>query len=87
MVPSTSTIGYHFKYKDPQTILHSTGAVYQLSCSCGKSYIGQIIRKLKFRVIERKPSSTKSNLDQHLNEFPSYFIDFISSKIQVQANN
>ena len=34
------TIGKLFPYKDRQSLLHSLGVVYQLTCSCGQNYIG-----------------------------------------------
>ena len=30
------TIGKLFPYKDRQSLLHSSGVVYQLTCSCGQ---------------------------------------------------
>ena len=41
MVHETTTIDQKFRYKDRQTLLHSSGVVYKLNCSCGQSYIGQ----------------------------------------------
>ena len=38
MVHETATIGQKFRYKDRQTLLHSSGVVYKLNCSCGQSY-------------------------------------------------
>ena len=37
------TIGKLFPYKDRQSLLHLSGVVYQLTCSCGQTYIGQTI--------------------------------------------
>ena len=34
------TIGKLFPCKDCQSLLHSLGVVYQLTCSCGQNYIG-----------------------------------------------
>ena len=52
MSHSTFSIGKLFSYKDRQSLLHSVGVVYQLTCCCGQKYIGQ----------------TKRNLIMHLNE-------------------
>ena len=35
------TIRKLFPYKDRQSLLHSSGVVYQLTCSCGQNYTGQ----------------------------------------------
>ena len=40
------TIGKLFPYKDRQSLLHSLGVAYQLTCSCGQNYIGQTKRNL-----------------------------------------
>jgi len=41
MTHAPSTIGHKFKYKDQHSLLHITGAIYQLSSSCGEFYVGQ----------------------------------------------
>ena len=35
------TIGILFSCKDFQSLLHSSGVVYQLRCGCGQNYIGK----------------------------------------------
>ena len=88
MTHSTTTIGQKFQYKDQQSLLHITGAVYQLSCTCGKSYIGQTKRNLKFRFNEHKPSNSyKSDISKHLLENSSHLIDFNQPKILARDNN
>ena len=88
MTHSTTTIGQKFQYKDQQSLLHITGAFYQLSCTCGKSYIGQTKRNLKFRLNEHKPSNSyKSDISKHLLENSSHLIDFNQPKIPARDNN
>ena len=88
MTHSTTTIGQKFQYKDQQSLLHITGAVYQLSCTCGKSYIGQTKRNLKFRLNEHKPSNSyKNDISKHLLENSSHLIDFNQLKILARDNN
>ena len=41
MSHSTFNIGKLFPYKARQSVLHSVGVVYQLTCICGQKYIGQ----------------------------------------------
>ena len=54
MSHSTFNIGKLFPYKDRQSLLRSVGAVYQLTCSCGQKYIGQIKRNLITRLNEHR---------------------------------
>ena len=88
MTHSTTTIGQKFQYKDQLSLLHITVAVYQLSCTCGKSCIGQTKRNLKFRLNEHKPSNSyKSDISKHLLENSSHLIDFNQPKILARDNN
>ena len=48
------TIGKLFPYKDRQSLLHSSGVVYQLTCSCGQNYFGQTKRNLITRLNEHR---------------------------------
>ena len=61
MVHETAIIGQKFRYKDRQTLLHSSGVVYTLNCSCGQSYIGQTKRNLKIRINEHIPKNSTNN--------------------------
>ena len=90
MVHEASTIGEKFRYKDRQTALHSSGAVYKLNCSCGQSYIGQTKRNLKSRINDHKPKNSTNNetdVSQHLKNNPDHTINFYSPEILVQSNN
>jgi len=81
MTHATSTIGHKFKYKDQQSLLYITGAVYRLSCSCGELYVGQPKRNLKFWLNEHKPSNLyKSDVGKHLLENPSTKLILIIQK-------
>ena len=57
LVHETTTIGQKFRYKDRQTLLHSSGIVHKLNCSCGQSYIGQTKRNLKIRINDHMPKN------------------------------
>ena len=46
------TIRKLFPYEDCQSLLHSSGVVYQLTCSCGQNDIGQTKRNLITRLSE-----------------------------------
>ena len=69
MAHETATIGQKFRYKDRQTLLHSSGVVYKLNCSCGQSYVGQTKRNLKIRITDHMPKKSTNNeidVSQHL---------------------
>ena len=90
MVHETTTIGQKFRYKDRQTLLHSSGVVYKLNCSCGQSYIGQTKRNLKIRINDHMPkNSTKNETDvsQHLKNNPDHTMNFHSPEILAHSNN
>ena len=48
------TIGKLFSYKHHQSLLHSSGVVFQLTRSCGLIYIGQTKRNLITRLNEHQ---------------------------------
>ena len=54
MSHSTFNVGKLFPYKDCQSLLHSEGIVYQLTCSCGQKYISQTKRNLITRLNEHR---------------------------------
>ena len=60
MVHEATTIGQKFRYKDRQTLLHSSEVVCKLNCSCGQSYIGQTKRNLKIRINDHMPKNSTS---------------------------
>ena len=68
------TIGKLFPYNDRQSLLHSSGVVYQLTCSCGQNYIGQTKRILIARLNEH------CEVCKHLLNNPNHEIKFVSPK-------
>ena len=73
-------IGKLFPYIDRQSLLHSSGVVYQLTCSCGQNYIGQTKRNLITRLNELRMCE-KSEVYKHLLNNPNHEINFDSPKI------
>ena len=80
------TIGKLFLYKDRQSLLHSSGVVYQLTCSCGQNYIGQTKRNLITRLNEHR-TCEDSEVCKHLLNNPSHVINFDSPKILDRSNH
>ena len=91
MVHETTTIGLKFRYKNRQTLLHSSGVVYKLNCSCGQSYIEQTKRNLKIRINDHMPKNLTNNetdVSQHLKNNPKITPDELSfPKILAHNNN
>ena len=77
MSHSTFNIGKLFSYKSRQSVLHSVGVVYQLTCSCRQRYIGQTKRNLITRLNEHR---TRQNFEvcRHLMENPKHAVNFDS---------
>ena len=77
-----------FRNKNKQVLLHITGTVYKLQCSCVKTYTGQSKRNLKTR-LEEHDSLTfgKSDATDHLRENPDHKIDFHNPQILAQETN
>ena len=73
------TIGKLFPYKDCQSLLHSSGVVYQLTCSCGQNYIGQTKQNLITRLNEYRMCED-SEVCKHLLNNPNHKINFDSPK-------
>ena len=70
MSHSTFNIGKLFPFKDCQSLLHSVGVVYQLTCSCGQKYIGQTKRNLITRSNEYRTRQS-SEVCRHLIKIPN----------------
>ena len=86
MVHETATIGQKFRYKDRQTLLHSSGVVYKLE----QSYIGQTKRNLKIRINDHMPKNSTNNetdVSQHLKNNPDHRMNFHSPEILAHSNN
>ena len=85
---SVSTIGTIFRNKGKQGLLHLTGTVYKLQCSCGKTCIGQSKRNFKTRLEEHDPITFgKSDVTDHLRENPNHTSDFHNPLILARETN
>ena len=80
------TIGKLFSYKDHQSLLHLSGVVYQLTCSCGQNYIGQTKRNLITRLNEHR-TCEDAEVCKHLLNNPNHEINFDSPKILDRSNH
>ena len=80
------TIGKLFPYKDRQSLLYSSGVVYQLICSCGQNYIGQTKRNLITRLNEHRMCEDYEVCKRLLNN-PNHEINFDSPKILDRSNH
>ena len=80
------TIGKLFSYKDRQSLLHSSGVMYQLTCSCGLTYIGQTKRNLITRFNEHR-TCEDSEVCKHLRNNPNHEINFDLPKILDRSNH
>ena len=80
------TIGKLFPYKDRQPLLHSSGVVNQLTCSCGQNYIGQIKRNLITRLNKHRMCED-TEVCKHLLNNPNHEIKFDSPKILDRSNH
>ena len=90
MVHEATTIGQKFRYKDRQTLLHSSGVVYRLNFSSGQSYIGQTKRNLKIRIndhMRKKSTNNETDVSQHLKNNPDHTMNFHSPEILAHSNN
>ena len=54
-------IGENFRFKDRQLLRMRSGIVYQRTCSCGSTYIGQTKRNL-LSIIKQHATSEKSEV-------------------------
>ena len=70
-------IGKLFPHKDRQSLLHSSGVVYQLTCSCGQNYIGPTKWNLITRLNERRIRED-SEVCKHLLNNPNHENNFDS---------
>ena len=74
MVHDTCKLNKFFKVKG-QALLHRSNVVYQVTCTCGKSNIGETERNLVTRLNERNLGSKKyknTNVDEHLYEYSNH---------------
>ena len=88
MTHSTSPIRNLFRHKHKQQLLHLTGVVYEITCSCGGKYIGQTKRNLLTRLAEHRPAMAgKSDVADHLHENPDHIMDFNNPKVLARDSN
>ena len=59
-----------FRVKDKS--LHQACKIYKGVCSCGESYIGEIIRNVEVHWDEHNNPMKKSNLLKHLKDNPDH---------------
>ena len=85
MSHSTFNIGKLFPDKDRQSLLHSVGVVYQLTCSCDQKYIGQTKRNLISHLNEHQTCQS-SEVCRHLMENPKHTVNFDSPIILDRSN-
>ena len=52
------------KVKDPLTMEKKAKVVYRIPCSCGKAYIGEMVRRLEARVKEHRDACQKGVLEK-----------------------
>ena len=80
------TIDKLFSYEDCQSLLLSSGVVYQLTCSCGQYYIGQTIRNLISHLNKHRNCEVSEVCKRLLNN-PNHVINFDSPKILDRSNH
>ena len=86
MSHSTFNIGKLFPYKDRQSVLHSVGVVYQLTCSCSPKYIGQTKQNLITHMNEHQTRQS-SEVCRNLMKNPKYTVNFDSPIILDRSNH
>ena len=85
MSHSTFNIGKLFSYKNCQSLLHSVGIVYQLTCSCSQKYTGQTQRNLMTHFNEHQTCQSPE-VCRHLIENPKHAVNFVSPIILERSN-
>ena len=50
--------------KDPLPVKKQANVVYEVPCTCGKVYIGEIRRRLRTRLMEHKDACTRCQTDK-----------------------
>ena len=83
------------KIKDIVPIMHRSGVIYQITCSCGHVYIGQTIQQLQKRIsdhqyhIRIKDSKHSALCDHIINPDPNtqHVVDWDNVKILHTENN
>ena len=79
LINDTYSLKNVFKHKEQQQILHQYGVVYEISCNCGSSYIGQTSRNLITRINNHDPSSKTpqdTDVTRHLTDNPNHAVCF-----------
>ena len=79
LINDTYSLKNVFKHKEQQQILHQYGVVYEISCNCGSSYIGQTSQNLITSINNHDPSSKTPqamNVTLHLTDNPNHTVCF-----------
>jgi len=79
-----------FKFKERQNVLHEHGVVYEITCSCGNSYIGQTCRNLKTRLDNHNPATTTSqdtDVSRHIIDNPNHQVNFDTPRILARTDH
>ena len=74
---STFNIGKLSPHKDCQSVLHSVGVVYHLTCCCGQKYIGQTKQNL-IKCFSEDRTRQSSEVCRHFMENPKHTVNFDS---------
>ena len=79
LINDTYSLKNVFKHEEQQQILHQYGVVYEISCNCGSSYIGQTSRNLITRINNHDPSSKTpqdTDVTRHLTDNLNHAVCF-----------
>ena len=63
---------YNPLLKEKLDAFNRPGVVYQKTCKCGLSYIGETKRRLNSRIREHGRPSCKTGISEHINSCPTY---------------
>ena len=90
LINDTYSLKNVFKHKEQQQILHQYGVVYEISCNCGSSYIGQTSRNLITRINNHDPSSKTpqdTDVTRHLTDNPNHAVCFNNPIILARSDH
>ena len=90
LINDTNSLKNVFKHKEQQQILHQYGVVYEISCNCGSSYIGQTSRNLITRINNHDPSSKTpqdTDVTRHLTDNPNHAVCFHNPIILARSDH
>ena len=86
---SYSKLNQKFKFKDCQPKHLRSNLVYEITCSCGRRYVGETCRALKTRFDEhmKTSGSNMTEVGKHLSSSSSCKITFDDCKILTYESN